>query len=327
MALGTTHVTTTTLGTNDAFIPEIWSDEVIASYKENLVLANRVTRFNHVGRKGDVIHVPNFTRASPTAKAAETQVTLIASTESNTDVTINQHWEYSVLIEDIAAKQALESYRMAYTDDAGHSLARLVDRYLFNRAQAWQGGTAVTFEADNDYADSDFGSNGSSVGCVIGGDGSTVFNGGTDNATDITDEGIRQMILTLDDADVPQSERSIVLPPVAKKDLLGIARYTEQAFVGEAGGGNSIRSGLIGDLYGIPVYVSTNCPIDRGGSTDSRMGVMFHRSAIVLATQVDIRTQTQYKQEYLADLFTADCLFGASELRDDGGICFAIPAT
>ncbi len=320
MALGTTHVTTTT-GAN--FIPEVWSDEVIASFKENLVLANRVTEFNHQGKKGDTIHVPNFTRATPSAKAAETQVTLIASTEGVTNISINQHWEYSVLIEDIVGTQQLDSYRMAYTDDAGHSLARLVDRYLFNIAQALQGGTSVTFEADNDYADSDFGG-----AAVSAADGSTTFDGGTDaGQADITDEGIRTMILTLDNADVPQSERSMVLPPVAKKDMLAIARYTEQAFVGEGGTGNSIRSGLIGDVYGIPVFVSTNCPFDRGGSVDARMGMMFHRSAIALATQQDVRTQTQYKQEYLGDLFTADCLFGAAELRNDGGICFAVPAS
>lgn len=309
--------------TGDIFIPEIWSDEVIASFKENLVLANRVTQFNHVGKKGDVIHVPNFTRASPSAKAAETQVTLIANTETDVDVPIAQHWEYSVLIEDVAAKQMLDSYRMAYTDDAGHALARLVDRYLFNIMQALQGGTSVTFEADNDYADSDFGG-----AAVSGGDGSTTFDGGADTGlADITDAGVRQMILTLDNADVPQSERTIVIPPVAKKDLLGIARYTEQAFVGEAGGGNSIRNGLIGDLYGIPVFVSTNCPFDRGGSVDARQCGMFHRSAIVLATQAGVRVQTQYMQQYLADLFTADTLFGAAELRNDAGIVFAVPAT
>lgn len=320
----TGSVTRTTLGTNDAFIPEIWSDEVIASFKENLVLANRVTQFNHVGKKGDVIHVPNFTRADPSLKQSEVQVTLIAATETNVDITIAQHWEYSVLIEDIAQKQALESYRMAYTDDAGHSLARMTDRYLMWTCMTLQGGdTAGGFEPTNAYntAGDDFGG-----AAVAGGDGSTTYDGSADNASDITDAGIRQMILTLDNADVPQSERTIVLPPVAKKDLLGIARYTEQAFVGEAGGGNSIRNGLIGDLYGIPVFVSTNCPTSTEGAVDDRMGVMLHRSAIVLATQAGVRIQTQYMQQYLADLFTADTLFGAGELRNDAGIVFAIPA-
>ena len=39
MGLGTNHVTTTTSAT---FIPEVWSDEIIAAYKKNLVAANLV---------------------------------------------------------------------------------------------------------------------------------------------------------------------------------------------------------------------------------------------------------------------------------------------
>jgi hypothetical protein len=266
--------------------------------------------------------VPNFARGTPSAKAAETQVTLIAATDTKVDITINQHWEYSKLIEDIASTQMIDSYRMAYTDDAGYSLAKLVDMYLHNRAGAWQGGTAVTFEADNSYADSDFGG-----AAVIGGNGSTTFNGDTDNATDLTDEGLRTVMLGLDNADVPQSERTLVIPPVTKKDMLAISKYVEMAFVGEGGSSNPIRSGLVGDVYGVPVFVSTNGPTDVAGSQDARCALYFHRSALALATQIDIRVQTQYKQEYLGDLFTADTLFGAIELRNDAGYCIAVPAT
>jgi len=41
MALGTNHVTNTTAAT---FIPEIWSDEIIAAYEKSLDLANPVNR-------------------------------------------------------------------------------------------------------------------------------------------------------------------------------------------------------------------------------------------------------------------------------------------
>jgi len=39
-----------------------------------------------------------------------------------------------------------------------------------------------------------------------------------------------------------------------------------------------------------------------------------------------VRSQTQYKQEYLGDLFTADTLYGVSELRDNAGIAFVVPS-
>ena len=124
MGLGTNHVTTTTAAT---FIPEIWSDEIVAAYKKNLVLANLVSKMNHVGKKGDTIHIPKPTRGAATAKAANTEVTLIAATEADVQVSINKHYEYSRLIEDITDVQAQPSLRKFYTDDAGYALATQID--------------------------------------------------------------------------------------------------------------------------------------------------------------------------------------------------------
>src|SRR5690606_15742826 len=96
---------------------------------------------------------------------------------------------------------------------------------------------------------------------VIGDDGETTWdptaNGNAGNQTDLTDAGIRRAIQRLDDGDVPGRNRSIILPPVAKRKLMGVSRFTEQAFTGEQGSGNTIRNGLVGDLYGCDVYVSS----------------------------------------------------------------------
>ena len=301
---------TTTIAGN--FIPQLWSDEVIGAYKANLVVANLVTKLNHKGKKGDAINIPVPSRGSAALKAANTQVTLQDDTNSVVTVTINKHYEYSKLIEDIAEVQALASMRKFYTDDAGYALAKQVDDDLFALAEGFQGGTvggtgAALYEK-----------------AVIGGSGTTLFTGATDNSTDIDDDGIRRMILTLDDADVPMDNRSIIVPPVAANDMLGIARFTEQQFIGN---GDAIKTGKIGQIYGVDVYVSSNCPtITTGDAASCRVGMIFHRDALVHAEQVGVRTQTQYKQEYLGDLFTADTLYGVAELRDNAGVAFVVPA-
>ena len=51
------------------FIPEIWSDEVIAGYEKSLVLANLVKKMAMTGKKGDTLHIPKPTRGSASAKA------------------------------------------------------------------------------------------------------------------------------------------------------------------------------------------------------------------------------------------------------------------
>lgn len=302
MALGTDNTTVTVAGN---FIPELWSDEVIGAYKSNLVAANLVTRINHKGKKGDTIHIPVPARGSASAKSANAQVTLSAATNSVVNVSLNKHYEYSKLIEDIAEVQALSSMRKFYTDDAGYALAKQVDTDLIALGAGFQGGDGST-----DYN-----------AAVIGGDGSTTLNTTTSNASDITDAGIRAMILTLDNADVPMDQRVLVIPPVAANDLLGINRFTEQQYIGS---GDAIKTGKIGMIYGMDVYVSTNCATTADGD---RIGLVMHKDAMCLAEQVGIRSQTQYKQEYLGDLYTSDCIYGVAELRNDGAVAFAVPAS
>jgi len=309
MALGSNQVTTT-IANN--FIPELWSDEVIGAYKSNLVVANLVTKLSHKGKKGDTIHIPVPARGSASAKAANTQVTLSAATNSVVDVSINKHYEYSKLIEDIAEVQSLASMRKFYTDDAGYALATQVDSDLFALGEGLQGGTVG-------------GSNAASwEKAVIGSTGATDYTGNSSNAADITDAGIRKMILILDDADVPMDNRAIILPPIAANDMLGINRFTEQQYIGS---GDAIRTGKIGMIYGVDVYISSNCPSASGNSGADRVGMMLHRDALVLAEQVGVRSQTQYKQEYLGDLFTSDTIYGVAELRNDAGVAFVVPGT
>ena len=286
-------VTTTTAAN---FIPEIWSDEIVAAYKKNLVLANLVMKMNFKGKKGDTVHIPAPTRGSASAKAAETAVTLIAATESEVQVSINKHYEYSRLIEDIAEAQALNSMRNFYTSDAGYALARQVDTDLVQLGRSANGGTAGAAA----YA-----------AAYIGGDGTTAYVAANNNESALTDAAIRRTIQRLDDNDTPMDNRFFLIPPSSRNTLMGLARYTEQAFVGN---GNAIRTGEIGNLYGIPVFTSSNADTT-SGSGAARVCLMGHKDSMVLVEQVGVRSQVQYKQEYLATLFTSDTLYGVAALR------------
>ena len=315
MALGTSHVTVTTANSGfggGIFSPQLWSDEVIASFKANLVVADLVTTMEHTGKKGDTIYIPKPTRGAPSQKSAQTQVNLIASNETKNTYTINQHWEYSRLIEDIVSVQSLPSLRKFYTDDAGYALAKKIDTYVQTFAGSLQAGTSYS--------------------AALAGDGQTTWsasaNTNTGNGSALTDDGIRRMIQKLDDADVPGRERALIIPPVEKRRLLGLARFTEQAFTGEGASGNSpIRNGLIGDIYGIPVYVSSNVTqvSAANGTTNYYAGMLLHKDALVFINQQSPRMQTQYKLEWLGDLMTCDTIFGGGLLRPEAGVAFMTP--
>ena len=307
------------------FIPQVWSLEVLAAYKANLVLAGLVSVLNHKGRKGNTINIPVPTRGSASQKTANNVVTLITNTEGTRAVSIDQHWEYSRVIEDIVEVQALASLRRFFTDDAGYALAKRIDTTLHNLAATWGGATAYEGTASNN------------TGAVIGSDGSTQWSDAdAGNGAAIADIGLRTVIQDLDDTDTPMRYRYLVVPPVEKRKLLGEARFTEQAFTGEGGRSNSIRNGLVGDLYGVEIYMSSNCATLTASddSTSYRAALLFQREAMVLAEQVAPRIQTQYKLEALGTLMVADTIFGAQTVRgynesNDGTGCKAIivPAT
>ena len=301
MALGSGHQTKTTA---DKFVPEVWSDEVVATYKKSLVAANLIKKMNFKGKKGDAVHIPKPGRGSANAKAANSQVTLNTDTATEVIVNIDQHWEFSIMIEDIVSAQALASMRQFYTDDAGYALARKVDSLILELGRGVNGGDGTA----------------AYTGAYSGADGTTAYTG---TAGALTDAAIRRSIQRLDDADVPMDGRFLIVPPSTRNTLMGIARFTEQAFVGDAGSGNTIRSGEVGNVYGVPVFVSSNADAATDGD---RICLLGHKDFAVLVEQMGVRTQTQYKQEYLGDLFTADTLFGVKELRDGSAVALAVPA-
>ena len=297
---------------SSTFIPEWWSDEVIAEYEKTLKMKPLVKAMSMKGKKGDVIHVPKPLRGAAAAKAESTAVTIQAKLEEELTITIDQHFEYSRLIEDIVGIQALSSHRQAITQDAGYQLALQVDTALINAFTGMGDGTmdlsspatASWVHSNSYYVDA-------ANGLAVFAD-ATVASG--DNFTDLA---FREAIKLMDDANVPMDSRCLVIPPVARKDIMGTDYFTTADYRDA----RTVQSGLIGNIYGVDIYVSSNCP-----TTDANVRgcLFFHKDAVVLAEQLSVRTQTQYKQEYLADLFTADTLYGVQAYRPEAGFVINI---
>ncbi len=306
------------------FIPEIWSDEVIAAYQKNLKMSPLVKKISMTGKKGDTIHVPKPIRGAASAKAESTAVTIQANLETELQIAVDRHFEYSRFIEDIVETQALNSLRQFYTEDAGYQLALKVDTDLMNAGTGFGDGTK-TFAPANTGADwvasNSYYSNAGSALAAYAAD--TVASG--DNFSDVV---FRALIKLMDDADVPMENRCLIVPPAARSTIMGIDRYVSSDFVG----GRGVESGLIGNLYGVDVYVSSNCPVveaaaqNSASSLDTRGCLFFHKDAVVHAEQMAVRSQTQYKQEYLGTLFTSDMLYGVKELRDEAAVAIAMSA-
>ena len=295
------------------FVPEIWSDEIRAAYEKNLILANLVKKMSMSGKKGDTIHIPAPIRGAAYAKAENTAVTVQNNTESEVQVVIDKHYEYSRIIEDITEVQALASLRNFYTGDAGYALSRQVDNDLFQLGKSLGNGDGSDWTKTAVYY------NDASTGL-------TAYAVDTVAAADVfTDAGFRALIQKQDDADVPMDNRAFVIPPSLRNAIMGIDRYVSSDFVG----GATVQNGKIGNLYGIDVYVSSNCPIietaaDNSAGGDVKAAMLIHQDTLILAEQVSVRSQTQYKQEFLGTLYTADTLYGVKAYRPDSGFVLAV---
>ena len=292
------------------FIPEIWSDEVIAAYKSNLVMANLVKKMSMTGKKGDTIHVPKPTRGSANAKVAETAVTIQNSVESEVLININKHFEFSRLIEDITEVQALASLRQFYTGDAGYGLAKQVDNDLFTLAKSFGNGDGSSYVNSASFQIN------TTSGLLEAFDAD-----GAADVGDFSDDVFRALIQKMDDADVPMDGRSFIVPPSLRNAIMGIDRYTSTDFVN----GKSVETGKIGNLYGVDIFVSSNVPvIDTTGGASIRGAQLIHKDTNVLAEQQAVRSQTQYKQEFLGTLYTADTLYGVQVMRPEAGFTLAV---
>jgi len=275
MALGTDQMTITT-GAN--FIPELWGPNVILAAERKLVLRNLVWDWTASGKgKGDLIHIPNVSNLTVTAKAANAQVVLSAPSEAMVTLNINRHDEVSFLLEDITKVQADFNLLSIYTKKAGYSLAQQMDTRL---STLFSGFSQITGAA----------------------------------GVDIGDEQIRTAVEFLDLADADQEMRYLCIYPTQKNALFAIEKYFRADFKGNTE--NTIVTGKLGEIYGVPVYVTTNLAT----SANARLNAMFQKEALASAVQVGPRTQSDYILEYLGTLIVNDAIYGEVEARDDHGV-------
>ena len=88
--------------------------------------------------------------------------------------------------------------------------------------------------------------------------------------------------------------------------------YIRNDAVGE--GNRGLRSGMVGSLYGIDVYMSNT--VSTGGTASTIPGAIFHKSAAAVAVQQEVRVQSEYSIDALGTKVVADLVYGVKLLDD-----------
>jgi N4-gp56 family major capsid protein len=281
MALGTNQMTGTT---HAVYRPNVWAKELLRARESKLVLVPLVKHYDRdVASFGQTVEIPNLSNLTANAKVANTQVTLNGPTETKQTLTINQHYEASFVVEDFADIQSMYDMAAEYTEKAGYAIAEKMDSTL---AVAMAAGFTQTVGA--------FG-------------------------TPLSDANILTGIQYLDDAKAPTDDRNFVVTPQGKRELLSIDKYIRYDALGIGGEANSIRSGQIGEIYGVKVWMSQNL-VFVAGTPNQNNHLLFHKESAAIAIQKSVSTEHQRKTEYLGDLYVASALWGVKVIRVDHGV-------
>lgn len=264
------------------FRPNVWSSEVLMFVKANLVLLPLIRHYDSdVQAYGQTVEIPNVSTITANLKAQNTLVTLNYNTETKTTITINQHYESSFLLEDIEKIQSKYDLRTDYTQAAAYAISAKVDSAIAT-------GMTSAFTAYGAFG------------------------------TALNDTLLLTINRYLDDAKAPGTDRSLVVTPQGKQEMLAIDKYIRYDAIGVGGSQNAILNGQIGQIYGVNVFMSQNL-VQVTSSTNQNNHLFFHKDAYAVAMQENPRSQATYKQEYLGWLITVDVLFGLASLRPSFG--------
>lgn len=281
--LGIDHMTQTTL---DAARRQVWSKELTRAFEAQLVLAPVVSRFDAESKGAKSVIIPGVSNLVAYDKVANNGVILQAPTETSITLNLNKHKHVAFVIEDAVMAQMTAPYMEEYAKKAAYGIKKALDTDIANLATGFS------------------------------------QSAGTYNTT-ISTTAVLSAVRLLDDADVPQEDRTWILKPKSVADLRTISDYTRYDGTGYAGavsdgsvGSKKSGKATVGMLYGAPVLMSTQ--IAQSGNNISNLYI--HKEAIALGIQREARVQSEYKLEYLGWLTVADTQYGVIERRDNAGI-------
>lgn len=279
MATGATEFVDKTIA-DGVFSPDVWSKMVQRATKSRLVFANLVNRqYEDAATVGKTVKIASIGNLAARAKAENTAITYETVAETASTITLNL-WYYAAFgIEDIVKVQSAVNLQNEYQRGAGYAVAKIVDDLL----------------ADN-----------------VAGLSQTVGTLGTP----FTDDNVRRAVQYLDDNDVPEDGRVIIMTPAEKNDKLALDRWTNALYRGDSN--HPVNTGEIGrEIYGLTPYMTTNLNKPASGQGDN---VIFHKDAFALVMQSQPKTHLFYDVDFFTWKVAVEEIFGHQEMRDTFGV-------
>tara|TARA_R110000824_G_scaffold252854_6_gene441670 strand:- start:4102 stop:4989 length:888 start_codon:yes stop_codon:yes gene_type:complete len=276
-----------TTTTDAVFIPEVWSEAIYKYFERKVIFRGLVDDYSPlVANGGDKINIPEIGILSASAKSAGSDVSFDATTATQTSLDLDQHYYVAKLFEDILLVQSNYQLIDKYSKMFGEALARQVDSYIWTTLQGLSNNMGLS--ADDTLTAGKF----------------------EDIIASMGNNGIDYM----------GGDVFMVVNPVLMADILNPSAGLSQFFIRNdaSGDGSGLKTGNIGSLYGIDVFMSN--AISSGGTASTISGAIFHRSAVAFAIQEDVRIQSEYSIDALGTKVVADSIYGAKLIDDSDNV-------
>jgi len=279
-----TIVNATGTGYSGVFSPDIWSKNVLVKQEANLIFAQHVNReYESDAKVGKSVIIASISDLGFRPKTENNAITYETVNEVPVVLTLNI-WDYAAFgIEDIVNVQAHINLRAAYEEKVGYALAKDIDGKL-----------------------------------ALGPSGFS-FTRGT-LGTAFTDQDVRDCVQALDDNNVPEDGRILIMSPAEKNDKLGLDKWVNSLYRGDSmpnGGGGPVNNGQVGrDIYGLTPYVTSNINKPAAGQASN---TVMHPNAYALVMQRQPKMHLFYDIDYFTWKVASEQIFGHGELRDDHG--------
>lgn len=267
------------------FIPELWSARLLYALEKAHVATNLVNRNyeGEISNHGDTVHINTIGAITVKSYTKNTDIDA-PETLTTTDqaLAIDQAKYFNFQVDDVDKVQAAGELVDTAMGRAAYALADVSDAYLFGVIAA-----------------------GAAAGNTIGSAAAPIAL----TASNVY-ENIVKLKTKLDKANVPNTGRTIVVPPDVHSLLLLDDRFAKST---ATAGQEALINGLVGRIAGFDVYMSNN--VKTGTGTDTGKTTYFEITAQITdattyAEQI-IKTEAYRMESRFADAVKGLHVYGA----------------
>jgi hypothetical protein len=283
----------------DSFIPEKVATTAIEVLTSYMNLARTVYRDfeNETRSEGDTVKVPVYGSISANEMSQTGEVTLQNPADDEVSITLDQHWESSFLIRDVARAMSNQNVLTGYVRASAIALAEKIENSL-----------ASLYESVGD----------------------TVSAGASLGLDDI--QALRKKHV---DLNIPRlAPKYLYVGTEGYSDLLGLTTFEDAS---QFGSRSALIEGKIPMLYGYGIFESQNVISSGSPATYHCLGYTEEAMALVMRplpnpgtglgvtstvvtdpeSGVGMRVSYSWDKDHLGIQTTLDVLFGVGTLRDD----------